>query len=201
MPFAPPVQEPIVQSSPFVEPHTSMMQRLGFWVLLAYLLSGNLNDLLIHVAGSKAYLSVITLFALRWFWLTSGVPFRGLRVSTGWWWTAFLGCILLATPFSIWRGGSVQVLTNYIPRAYMLLFFVATLVTSVRKSRQLMYVNIAVSFMVLLTCIAIGSYGADGRYFVRGGAGFYENSNELGMELLLGIIQFVYLFSQGGFLL
>jgi len=47
-----------------------------------------------------------------------------------------------------------------------------------------------------LTCIKFGTYGEDGRYRVPGGVGFFDNSNELAMQLLMGITQFVYLFSQ-----
>jgi O-antigen ligase len=50
--------------------------------------------------------------------------------------------------------------------------------------------------VTLVTCIAFGTHGEDGRYRVPGGAGFLDNSNELAMVLLMGITQFMYLFSQ-----
>jgi hypothetical protein len=123
---------------------------------------------------------------------------RGFRLPVGWWLTGFLGFMLLATPFSVYRGGTVAMLENFIPRSYMLLFFVASLTTSIRKCRQLMYVNVVVSLMLLLTCMKFGAYAQDGRLYLPGGAGFFGNSNELALQLLMGITQFVFLFSQGG---
>jgi O-antigen ligase/polysaccharide polymerase Wzy-like membrane protein len=178
------------------EPRGSTMQRFGFLVLCGYLVSGVLNEWAIRLVGIKGYLSVITLVSLPVVWLVSGSAFRGLRHSIGWLWAGFLCWLLLATPFSIWRGGSVQLLTNYVPRSYVLLFYVTALAVSLRNCRQLMYLNVATAFMTLLTCIAFGTHGEDGRYRVPGGAGFFDNSNELAMQLLMGITQFVYLFSQ-----
>ena len=178
------------------EPTSGVTQRLGFLVLCTYLLSGTLNEWTLRLAGKSAYLSAIALVALPLCWLVSGSPFRGLRNSMGWWWAGFLCWMLLATPSSVWRGGSVALLTNYIPRSYMLFFFVAALAISFRNCRQLMYVNVAAAVMTLLTCIAFGTHGEDGRYRVPGGVGAFDNSNELAMQLLGGITQFVYLFSQ-----
>jgi O-antigen ligase/polysaccharide polymerase Wzy-like membrane protein len=180
-------------------PRPGIVQRIGFWVLCGYLVSAIFNEWALRVTGSKGYLSVITLVLLPILWLVSGATLRGLRHRIGWWWAGFLLLVLMATPFSIWRGGTVTMLVNYIPRSYLLFFYVASLAISFRNCRQLMYVNITVSFMALLTCIVFGTYGEDGRYFVPGGAGFFANANELAMQLLLGITQFVYLFSQQSF--
>ncbi len=199
--FQQPAPVPVSKVPPATEPHANLLQRFGFWVLCAYMISGTLNDWMMHLAHTGAYLSVITLVALPVCWLICGAPLRGLKHSVGIWWAAFLGWLLVATPFSIWRGGSVQLLVHYIPRSYMLFFFAAALTISVRKCRQLMYVNAAVAFATLLTCIVFGTHGEDGRYFVPGGAGFFGNSNELAMQLLMGVTQFVYLFSQGNVIL
>jgi hypothetical protein len=170
-----------------------IIQQLGFWVLCAYLLSGILNGWTMRLMGMKGYVSTVALVALPLCWLISGSPFRGLRQSMGWWWAGFLAWVLLATPFSIWRGGSVELLVNYLPRGYVLFFFVAALTVSFRNCRQLMYVNVAAAFMTLLTCVVFGTRAEDGRYQVPG---FFENSNELAMLLLMGITQLVYLLSQ-----
>lgn len=193
--FNRPVQAPGFPVT-FAEPRASTMQRFGFLVLCGYLVSGVLNEWALRLVGVKGYLSVVTLVSLPVVWLVSGSALRGLRHSIGWLWAGFLCWLLLATPFSIWRGGSFQLLSNYIPRSYMLLFYVAALAVSLRNCRQLMYLNAVVAFMTLLTCIAFGTHGDDGRYRVPGGAGFFDNSNELAMQLLMGITQFVYLFSQ-----
>src|SRR5579872_7445948 len=178
------------------EPVSNMVQRLGFWILCGYLISGTLNEWALRLAGIKGYLSIITLVLLPVAWLACGSPFRGLRLSMGWWWTGFLCWMLLATPASVWPGGTFAMLINYIPRSYMLFFFVAALAISFRHCQKLIYVNVVASFMTLLTVVKFGTSGEDGRYRVPGGAGFFDNSNELAMQLLIGITLFVFLFSQ-----
>lgn len=182
------------------ELRASPVQLIGFLVLCAYMVSWILNEWMLRLAGTKAYVSVITLFALPLVWLASAAVFRGLSHPIGRCWAAFLLILLLDTPFSIWRGGSFDLLINYIPRCYLLFFYVTALSVTFRECRALMYVNVAVSFGALLTCAGLGKFSEDGRYFVPGGAGFFANSNELALQLLMGITQFVYLFSQRGIL-
>jgi O-Antigen ligase len=188
-----PVSPAAVES---VETRGNVMQRIGFWVLCGYLVSGALNEWMLRLFGVKGYLSVLTLVSLPVVWLSCGTGFRGLQHSIGKWWAAFLVLVLAATPLSIWRGGSVELLFNYIPRSYMLFFYVAALTLSFRNCRQLMYVNVCTTFVTLVTCIAFGTHGDDGRYRVPGGVGFLDNSNELAMALLMGMTQFMYLFWQ-----
>lgn len=173
-----------------------MGQMIGFWVLCAYMVSAILNEWAFRIAGTRGYLSIVALLLLPFAFVLSGAVFTAFKSKIGWWWAGFGLWLLVATPFSLWRGGSIQLLMNYLPRSYMLFFFVAALAYSLRNCRQLMYVNILVSLMSLATVVAFGRYSEDGRYFVPGGAGFFENSNELAVQLLLGITQFVYLFSQ-----
>ena len=179
-----------------VQEQPSALQTVAFWVLCAYLVSGILNDWMLRLVGIKGYVSVVTLILLPCVWLLSGAALRGLRTSIGIWWALFAVFLIVDVPFSIWRGGSFDLLINYIPRSYLQMFFVASLSYSLMKCRQIMYVNAIVSFMALLACAAFGSYSSDGRYMVQGGAGFFANSNELAMQLLMGITQFVYVFSQ-----
>jgi O-antigen ligase len=191
----PPAKLPVRPSDPPV-PQLNIGQRLGFLILCAYMISGVLNEWSLRLLGIKAFLSTITLVLLPVFWLASGAGLRGLRHSIGVWWAAFLFLLVIATPFSIWPGGSAQVLFDYVPRGYMLLFYVAALTISFRNCRHLMYVNIATSFLALSICVRFGVTADDGRYMVPGGAGFFQNSNELALALLLGITHFAYLLSQ-----
>jgi O-antigen ligase len=193
--FMPEAQLP-VRSIDLPEPRTNVAQRIGFLVLCAYMISGILNEWSLRIVGTGVYVSSITLILVPIFWLVSGESLRGLRHSIGWWWAALLFFMLVATPLSVWPGGTVQLLINYIPRSYMLFFYVAALTVSFRNCRQLMYINIAASLLALLACVFFGTRSEDGRYMVPGGAGFFENSNELALQLLLGMTQFVYLFSQ-----
>src|SRR5215469_14286905 len=169
----------VIPSEPANQLSEGPLQQLGFFVLCAYLVSGILNEWAVRFAGSKAYVSTVTLFALPLAWLIAGRIFRGLRHPIGLLWLGFLVWLLVDTPFSVWRGGTVQLLVNYLPRSYMLFFFVVSLAVSFRDCRRLMYVGVVVSTMVLITCTIWGRTSDDGRYYVPGGAGFFGNSNEL----------------------
>ena len=182
------------------EPTVSIGQRIGLWVLAAYMISGILNEWMVRVAGTKAYLSLIALVALPVVWLASGAALRGLGHPIGRYWAAFVLLLVIDTPFSIWRGGSFALLMDYVPRNYLMFFYAAAVCVSLRDCRRLMYFSMATSLGALLTCASFGRVSDDGRYFVPGGLGFFQNSNELALQLLLGITQFVYLFSQKGVL-
>ncbi len=127
----------------------------------AYLLSGFANDWALRLIGSKAYLSAVTLALLPLAWLFSGTALNGFHTRIGRCWTAFLLWMLLAAPLSIWRGGSAAMIANYVPRAYFCFFFTCSFATSLRRCRQLMYVQIAAGAALLISCVIFRSAGDD----------------------------------------
>jgi O-antigen ligase len=168
---------------------------VGFFLFCAYVLSGFANDWSLHVFGVKAYLSTVTLVLLPLAWLFSGQTLRGLRSSAGVCWVAFLLWMILATPLSVWRGGSAASLVNYVPRAYLDFFYTCSFVTSLRRCRQWMYVQIASGAALLLSCVAFGNMGGTGENRFRIPESlFYANSNDLALALLLGVCSFLFLF-------
>ena len=170
----------------------------GFVLYCIYVLSGFANDWSLHVFGVKAYLSTVTLVLLPLAWLFSGKALRGLRSPAGLCWAAFFLWMMLATPLSVWRGGSAALLANYVPRAYLDFFYTCSFVTSLRRCRQWMYVQIASGAALLLSCMASGNMGDDpgaGRFMIPHSL-FYANSNDLALALLLGISSFLFLFHQ-----
>ena len=178
--------------------------RAGFVLYSVYVLSGFANDWSLRVFGTKAYLSTVTLILLPLAWLFSGRALHGLRSTIGLCWAAFLLWMVLATPLSVWRGGSAVLLANYVPRAYMDFFYTCAFVTSLRRCRQWMYVQIASGAALLLSCAAIGNSGGSivgdpgGARFRIPQSLFYANSNDLALALLLGISSFLFLFHQPG---
>jgi O-antigen ligase len=162
-----------------------------------YVLSGFANDWSIHFLSAKAYFSSVTLFLLPLAWLFSGNALRGLRSVAGICWAGFLLWIMLATPLSIWKGGSAALLANYIPRAYLDFFYTCAFVTSLRRCRQWMLVQIAGAMALLLSCIAFGKAGGEpGEFRFRIPESlFYANPNDLALALLLGISSFLFLFT------
>ena len=174
------------------------LAKVGFVLWCIYVLSGFANDWSLQVFGVKAYLSTVTVILLPLAWLFSGNALRGLRSSAGICWAAFLLWMILATPFSVWRGGSATLLANYVPRVYLDFFYTCSFVTSLRQCRQWMYVQIASGAALLLSCIAFGAMGDDpgaARFRIPHSL-FYANSNDLALGLLLGISSFLFLFQQ-----
>jgi O-antigen ligase len=175
---------------------TGLVGQVGFVWYSAYLLSGFANDWSLHLFGVKAYLSAVTLMLLPLAWLFSGNALRGLRSGVGICWAAFLLWMILATPLSVWPGGSAVLLANYVPRAYFDFFYTCAFVTSLQRCRQWMYVQIASAVALLLSCAALGSSGGDpgeSRFRIPHSL-FYANSNDLALALLLGIASFLFLF-------
>ena len=178
----------------------NMVASFGFVLYCTYLLSGFANDWAIKLMGNKAYISTIALVLLPVPWLLSGNALRGLQRPVGRWWAAFLMCLLLSTPFSVWKGGSVAMLSNYVPRSYVTFFYICAFTTSLRRCRFLMYANIAGAAVLLLTCLKFGGTGnslENGRFVIPGSL-FFSNANELGLALLLGVTSFLFLVYQPG---
>ena len=177
----------------------NIVASFGFVLYCTYLLSGFANDWAMKLMGNKAYISTIALVLLPVPWLLSGNALRGLQRPVGRWWAAFLTCLLLSTPFSVWKSGSVAMLSNYVPRSYVTFFYICAFATSLRRCRFLMYVNIAGAGILLLTCMKFGGTGGpvDGRFVIPESL-FFSNANELGLALLLGVTSFLFLVYQPG---
>jgi len=172
----------------------------GFILYCIYALSGFANDWSLRVFGVKAYLSTITLVLLPLAWMFSGQALRGLRSAAGVCWAAFLCWMILATPLSVWTGGSAAMLGNYVPRAYLEFFYTCSFVTSLARCRQWMYVQIASGAALLLSCITLGNMDGNAgemRFRIPDSL-FYANSNDLALALLLGISAFLFLFHRPG---
>jgi hypothetical protein len=178
-------------SPPRTAPATNLFAGVGFVLYAVYILSGFANDWSLRLFGTKAYLSTVTLILLPLAWVFSGHALRGLRTNIGLCWAAFLFWMILATPLSVWRGGSAALLANYVPRVYLDFFYTCAFVTSLRRCRQWMYVQIATAVALMLSCILLGS--SAGRFRIPGSL-FYANSNDLALALLLGITFLLFLF-------
>ena len=182
-----PAQAPALSGAP------TWVQRLCFVLLCAYLLSGYLNEFAWHFFTEKAYLTIFCLISLPLVWLFTGQSFRVLRTPLGLCWAGFGLWLVLATPFSVWRGGSLSLLTNYFPRDFSVCFFITACVVSVRQCRQLLQVLATGAFLVLILCLWYGS-AETGRFAIPNSI-FYSNANELALQLCLGIAYVTVLLS------
>jgi O-Antigen ligase len=185
----PRVQEPLVAAPQ--APGAGLGQRAGFALLT---ISGYANEFATRLFHVKAYISTVSWVFLPVLLLLSGNVFRAFRDPIGRLWALFLAWILLATPFSVWRGGSVTLLLDYIPHGWIQLFYFAAFALSVRHLRRLMFFLIASDVLLLIDCIWGGSMQT-GRLEIPDSM-FFRNSNDLSLQLLIAVTQFVYLLYQ-----
>jgi O-antigen ligase len=177
----------------------SMLGPAGFFLLCALMLSGYLNDWSFRLLGGKAYLSTICIVLVPAVWLMGGNTMAGFRDRMGVWWLAFLGLMLMGVPFSYWRSESLSMIWTYSFRSLAYYFYIVSFCTTLRRCRTMMLVNIACQVIVLLTCLLFGANGSETDASFRiADSLFLSNSNELALQLLLGISALMFLFYIGG---
>jgi O-antigen ligase len=175
------------------------LETLGYVLICTYLISGFINEWTLRLFHTSAYISTVLLFLLPVILLLSSNRLRGLKHVTGRWWILFLFLLILDAPFSVWRGGTVTLLRDYISRAWILYFLVTAFMVTLSRCRGLLLVNITVSAIVLFDCFKLGIASDDGRLRIADSL-FFANSNDLALQLLIGITQFAYLLGQKGVL-
>jgi O-antigen ligase len=163
----------------------------GFWLLILYYLSFYLSEVTQRYSA-KSYLFMATYCLLPCFWLLTGQPFRALRTPAGKFWLLFLCCVTVSIPFSIWRGGSFALFYNYLPKNYLLLFYIPAFALTVRHCRTIAVANVFFGILLILLCV---KYGEDlnGRFHLYDSA-YFGNSNEVALYLILAGISFLFLF-------
>lgn len=202
-PIVPPIAYPSPRTPPFrpevprgtnatlaVQPN--VFQTLCFKALAVYILSGYVNDLAFRLLQNKAYISMVAVCLIPVFFLFSGTATRGFQHPIGKLWLGFAVCVALSAPFSVWRGGTISLLTNYFPKAFVIYFYACAAIVSLRQVRSMMTVLLIGAYALLPVCFLYGS-GETGRFSIPGSI-FYSNANELGLQLLLNIIFFIYVF-------
>jgi O-antigen ligase len=169
-------------------------QRFGFVVLCVFAISGYANEFAVQWFHAKAYISTISWVLLPLLLVLSGNLLRGFRDRIGVLWFGFLAWMILAVPFSVWKGGSFALLISYVPHGWLQLSYYAAFLVSVRHCRRLMFFIIASNFFLLLDCFLFGT-ATTGRFEIPHSI-FFTNANDLALQLLIAITQFMYLLYQ-----
>lgn len=177
----------------------SMLGPAGFFLLCALMLSGYLNDWSFRYLGGKAYLSTVCIVLVPALWLMGGNAMAGFRDRVGIWWLGFLALMLVGVPFSYWRSESLGLIWTYTFRSLAYYFYIVSLCTTLRRCRTMMFVSIVCQIVTLISCLLFGGTGSetDTRFRIAGSL-FLSNSNELALQLLLGITALMFLFYIGG---
>jgi hypothetical protein len=190
----PPVSNPLadIESPPASE---GPLVGVGFVAFCILLLSGMLNDWALMAFGGKAYVSLVMVALTPALWLASGNALRGFRDRMGSSWVILIGLMLMTVPFSVWRSASLTQIFSYVTRSMCFYFYATSFCTSLKRCRRLMLVNIALAVMVLISCALFGSADVklDDRFQIRGSM-FVGNSNDLALNLTVGMTEFIFLF-------
>lgn len=186
-----PVASLVFESAPA---DAGLGQRFGFAVLCIFSISGFANEFATQLFHVKAYISTVSWVLLPVLLLLSGNALRPFRDVAGGLWLGFLGLITLAVPFSVWKGGSAAVLASYFAHGWIQLFYYAAFLISIRHCRRMMFFLIASNFLLLLDCFLFGA--TQGGRFEIPESIFFTNANDLALQLVIAITQFMYLFYQ-----
>ena len=180
-----------------VAPPPLPLLRFGLFCFCLYWVSGPLNQLTFHVIHSKAYVSLLVVYAMPLVWLLTGNPFAGLRHKVGRYWAGIMVLMLASTVLSIWRTGSISVMVDYIGHCYLLFFYITSFICTISQLKKLLYVTVGIDFFTLFLCMKFGGVDAAGRFSIRYDI-YYANSNDLALALLVAITQFMFLMYAGG---
>ena len=146
--------------------------------MLAYLMGINLR--LVYVTAPIALLGVL---------MTGGVR-RTLAHKGGWCWVGLTVWMILATPFSIWRGGSVEVVTGFLKAQIGMLFVMGGLFMTWKECRLLMYaIAVGTIFNLFTGHVFIEAGNAEGRLSLAFGT--MANANDYAAHLLL-VLPFLF---------
>lgn len=185
---------PTQYTSPLVR--ANVVATIGFILYCTYQISALANEWTLRAFKTSTGIPGITLLLLPAAWIFTRGRLQSLKYGIGRFWVIFLLCLFVDVPFSVWRGGSAILLSSYIRRSYVSFFYISTFVTSVRRCRSLMLVNIACAALTIIYCYSFGS-DSDGRFSIPNSP-FFANANDLAVQLLLGITQFAFLFYERG---
>ena len=147
-----------------------------------------LSDIIAYVSGANTYLLYATaLPAIAGAVLSGGIR-RTFQGRAPYFWMLFFGWMVLATPFSFWKGGSTQLLSNYVRANLPFLFIAGSLALNLKEVRAIFY-TIAAAAVVNLFSAQIFMDTTNGRISLEGLSSI-GNSNDLAAHLLL-VLPFV----------
>jgi len=175
----------ITNAAPSETSSSSPLRRVAFYFGLAFLFTEltGLHEIASFALGFNAYLLYLVVPPALFCGLLTGTLQRTFRYRAPWYWLAFYAWMILATPFSTWRAGSLQRIVD--ARVDLIvLVVIGGLATNWKEARAVFYTIAAGAVANLLTA-RIFMKTDEGRISV-GLAGLdIENSNDLAAQLLL----------------
>lgn len=134
------------------------------------------NSYILALVGTPALLGVI---------LTGGIR-RTLRLRASWYWLAFFAWIILAIPFSTWRGGSFNLVATYGRTELSVLFMLAGIPLQWSECRSTLYAMAlgALAAVAAGRLFMVENYGGERMSLAFG---TMSNSNDFAAHLLIAL--------------
>jgi O-antigen ligase len=172
---------------PAVTQEFSQPQQKGILLLAFYtfLLLGRVPEMLVARLGSSLHITMIMILILSITCLFSGGS-RGLSSKPGVLLILFTSWMVIGIPFSVWKGGSVHVLTDYWIPSLLIFFTTAGLLNTVKDCWRICWAMcLAMLFLVTFGSLLFGASQVAGRFNFA--VGTLANANLLGQHLLFGL--------------
>ena len=176
------------------ESHPLRKVFLYFALAALFVRLSTISEVIAYSTGISTYfLYLVAPPAVLGVLLTGGLQ-RMFRSRAPYFWLAFFAWMVLAAPFSFWKGGSIQRVITYGRVDIMLLFLVAGLAVTWKDIRAT-FCAIAVAAVVCLSASRLFMQNDNGRISLAG-IGSIGNSNDLAAQLLL-LLPFLLFFALG----
>ncbi len=162
----------------------NMIRRLGVWLLLAFgfVRFSFLTDIVANIIASRSFivmgLGVPTMVLM----LISGGLRRTFRARPAYFMVGLMFWLVLAAPFSFWKGGSVALLLQSFETEFSMLFLIAGLLLSLREVNRFLSVLAISGAFLGLASLYYGTQQLDRFGF---SFGTLQNANDYATHLLL----------------
>jgi O-Antigen ligase len=161
----------------------SGFQHLGFIVLILYLFL--IYSRIFDVKFGRLHIPGISYRVILVMVLLSQAFITALKTNIGRAMLGFTVWFLLAIPSSLWKGGSVALLLDSWVPSFVIFLATAGLIGNFSQCRRAAYTVAWAFFVLMLIANVWGSTEETGRLFLPHGK--FENPNEMGQALLLGL--------------
>lgn len=171
------------------------IRKIGFYFALAFVFArfSFVHEILSYFSGFDLHLITLVGVPAVILVVIGGGIRRTLVSRTAFYWLAFALWLVLATPFSSWRGGSAGLVSGYLKAELPMLFIVAGMVTTWREFRLLLgAVSLAAIFNVVNGRLFQAPDDGGGR--LRLDFGSIANANDFVAHLLF-VLPFLLFFA------
>jgi O-Antigen ligase len=181
-----------VQLSTTESPNPTRQIALRVTLLFLYFRFSYVHEFISSTIHIDTHILIIlgTICYLAWF--ISGGIFAAFQERLAWIWTAFVGCMFLATLTSTWRGGSIPLFLVYIRTIFPLLLLIPAVTSSVDDLKRIINViGIAGTTTVLFGLVHRDFSG--GRMDINTDGSSIQDPNDFAAHILAVLPAIAYL--------